>query len=219
MSDLAVVCALEFERARLARTLRAPVTLHRCGPGPANADAGVRILHERGIRRCILAGVAGGLREGVLCPPVQRVIDAHGNAWTPTIRLEPGAGESGTTLIGVDAPVGEPADKGALADAHDATLVDCESHAFGRTAAELGMAWGVVRAVSDGVTDRLPPEVLAWTDERGRTRVARVMGDLARHPSLLSVSRRLARDAGRAMNAVADALDRMLAIHDGETHG
>jgi hypothetical protein len=121
------------------------------------------------------------------------------------------AEDGGATLLGVSEPVTEPEDKAALGVAHDADLVDCESHAFAARATHHALAWAVVRGVSDGPSDRLDPRVLRWTDEHGGTRPGVVAADMLRHPRLIRVASRLGRNAARAMDAVCARLDGIIA--------
>lgn len=207
-SPIVIVCTLEYERRRLAPFVRGRAEVLCAGPGAARVASCVELIAVSGTRRVILAGVAGGLRPTGVCPPIGKVVARDGRSWTPNVAAA--SEQDAATLLGVDHPVTEPDDKAALGVAHDADLVDCESHAFAACATRHDMAWGIVRGVSDGPRERLDPGVLRWTDERGATRVGSVLGDMARHPRLLGVAAGLARRSARAMRAVGARVDEIL---------
>ena len=214
---IVVVCALEYERRRLARRLRVRAEIVCSGPGPQAMTACVDRLGADGATHVILAGVAGGLRPTDVCPPISRVVDREGHAWTPSLKLS--QVERGVTILGVDQPVGEPHEKAALGVAHDADLVDCESHAFAARATHHALEWAIARGVSDGPGDRLDPRIVRWTDEHGATRPRIVLADLTRHPSLIGAAVGLGRRSARAMDAVAARVDEIIRtpqrVHDG----
>jgi hypothetical protein len=128
----------------------------------------------------VLAGACGGLGHGEDVPPIARVVDEHGRTWTPW-----GAEKNGAALAAVDHIVSTPADKQALAERTGASIVDMESHAFAARCEEMGIAWSVVRGVSDTPDETLPHEVLGWITPEGDTRTGRAMLDMVRRPSLV----------------------------------
>lgn len=150
--------------------------------------------------RCavILAGACGGLGETHDVPAIARVIDEHGGGWTPRL----GAHESGVTLIAVDRVVATPDQKRALALRTGAAIVDMESHAFAARCEHLGVAWGIVRGVSDTPDETLPGEVLSWITPEGGTRTVKAALDLARKPSLVPHVVGVMRRARRVMPQV-----------------
>lgn len=206
-----VFCPLEFERRSVVRALsraggaeagsRSRVVT--TGPGAEAVAREVRKAHEDGRADAwfVLAGVAGGLRDGLMgAPGIGRVVDAAGTQWRPDIAAGP------CTIVGVDAIAATPAAKRGLRERTGADLVDTESHGFARACAELGVHWGVVRGVSDGPGDALPPEVVGWVDQRGRTRGGRVVMDVLRRPRLVRELPALGKRSGAAMAAVGAAL-------------
>lgn len=199
-----VFCPLEVERKAVVRALRRGgkfiVHIERTGPGAAAVEHAVRRIGPRAAWY-VLAGVAGGLREGIGgAPGIGRVVDGRGGEWRPTI----GAGEA--VIAGVDDVVATPEDKRSLRETTGADLVDTESHGFARVCAELGVEWGIVRGVSDGVDDALPREVAGWVDEAGRTRTGRVIVDLARRPAMVREVAQLGRRSGAAMRVVGERI-------------
>jgi hypothetical protein len=64
----------------------------------------------------------------------------------------------------------------------------------------------VVRGISDGADESLPLGVEGWTDERGKTRLLRVVGSLARRPWMVREVTQLGARSFLAMDAVQRAL-------------
>lgn len=178
----------------------------RTGPGPTRVVGVLERVARENPGLVVMAGVAGGLRETPVCPPIGRVVDRSGRSWSPSA----GDGAGSVTLLGVDAPVTTVEEKAALGVAHDASLVDCESHAFAEAATRLGLAWAIVRGVSDGPGESLPGEVIGWTDESGRTRLGRVLGGLIRRPRLVGDVARLGRRSARAMEGVVGRVESLV---------
>lgn len=183
--DILILCPMEIERRAVALELRsAKVTAHvaRTGIGSHAILPSVEraAAAPRKPRLVILAGACGGLRPVEDVPPIARVIDEQGREWCGL-----GMSPIGRTLVGVDRIVASPEDKRALADRTGAALVDMESHAFAAACERLGLAWSVVRGVSDSPEESLPPEVLNWIRPDGTTRSARALADLLLHPRLI----------------------------------
>lgn len=205
-----VVCPMEIEAAAVRRGARGVVGVEviRSGIGK---EAIVRAVEARAGRGpvpglVILAGVCGALRPVDDVPPIARVIDEHGGEWTGGI----GMVESGRTLVAVDRVVSTPGEKRALADATGAALVDMESHAFAAACERLGLAWGVVRGVSDTPEETLPGEVLGWITADGRTRVGRAVADMVMKPGLIPHMRRTLARSKRVLPMVAA---RVMSLH------
>lgn len=204
-----VVCPMEIEASAVRRAARGTaVEVIRSGIGK---EAIVRAVEAR-VRRgpapglVILAGVCGALRPVDDVPPIARIIDEHGGEWTGGI----GMVESGRTLVAVDRVVSTPGEKRALADATGAALVDMESHAFAAACERLGLAWGVVRGVSDTPEETLPGEVLGWITADGRTRAVRAMADMVMKPGLIPHMRRTLARSKRVLPMVGE---RVMALH------
>lgn len=217
-----VICPLEIERSAAVRWSRGRAAVACCGPGLREIGAFLRGLSEADAPRdrlFVLFGVAGGLVDGVLCPPIANVIDGAGGAWWPSASLEDSTTPSPTmasrapspvTLIGVNEIVGDPAAKRALHERTGAAMVDTESHVFAAWAAARGQRWGIIRAVSDGPTESLPAELARWVDERGRARASRIALDVITRPALIGVARRVGRRTNEALAAAGAELDRLL---------
>jgi len=181
-----VICPMGIERAAVARAIRAQgavdAPVERSGIGKhAIVSLVERVVTTRRPRLVILAGACGALRSVDDVPPIARIIDEHGQAWTSGF----GMVSTGVTLIAVDRIVSTPADKRRLAESSGAAIVDMESHAFAAACERLGIAWAVVRGVSDTPDEMLPERVLRWISPDGRTRVARAALDMTLRPSLI----------------------------------
>jgi hypothetical protein len=200
-----IICPLEFERRELrrARALRT----HRfitCGPG----DAVRRCVESlRGDAPVILAGVAGSLRDTVtpgMAFTASEVVDGD-RVWTPGLRLAADARPITSTATILDAGA-----KRDLASACPADLVDLESVPFAEAATAAGHVWGIVRGVSDGFDESLPPEAAGWTRPDGRTRVAAVAAGVMRRPALGPRILRLGRQSREALGSAAVLLATLL---------
>lgn len=225
MPRAVVLCPLEIERRAIARALSAAYRrmppaarslapdIIRTGPGPVAVSTVVFSLAEREERPTlvVLAGLAGGLAPTSLTPRIGGVVDLERHRWIPTVRPDLPGEE--VTVVGVDDPVTTRAEKMALRARTKAQLVDCESHAFARACHRVGLAWSVVRAVSDGPDDALPPKAGAWVDAGGQTRPLRVAADLAMDPRLIPVVRRLGKRASAALAALAPSVARVVQAH------
>lgn len=151
----------------------------------------------------ILAGAAGGLTRDVHdVPPIGRIIDTHGHAWTPAATTD--TASPSVTLIAVDHIVEGPADKHALYARTGASVVDMESHAFAADCQARGLAWTVVRGVSDTPDQTLPAQVLAWIDPAGNTRALRAATDLLLSPRLVPHIVGVVRRCNRVLPLVGD---------------
>lgn len=163
--------------------------------------------HLQNTRAIILAGACGALAHVDDVPPIERIIDEHGNQW-PCTQHFPG---TPVTLIAMDRIVSTPEDKASLAASTGAAIVDMESHAFAAECQRRGLTWHVVRGVSDTPDETLPHEVLAWVTPEGNTRAGRAVLDMARRPSLVphiaTVLRRSSRVLPKVGAAVADTID------------
>ncbi len=193
-----------------------PVPVIQCGIGRDAIDrAFVRIdaLPERP-RHAVLFGIAGGLREPCdreTAWVIDRVVDATTGATTnsPTARLAP---PKSTAAVGhADTIVASPADRMAFAARTDASLVDMECWAFAQEAIKRGMAWTIVRGVSDGPLDDMPIEVLDLVDADGNPKIAAAAAAVLKSPSLgvrlMTLQARSARALARAQALLTHMLD------------
>lgn len=181
---VSVFCPMRIERVHIERAaMRAGagsnVSIFQTGIG---RDAVLRSLRANRGDLVVLAGACGGLAADIEVGVASRVVDEHGGAWTPTVTF---AGSPGLTVVGVDRIVSTPEDKRALAASTGAAAVDMESHAFAIECTRMGVAWAIVRGVSDTPEETLPSEVLGWITPDGNTRGMRATLDMVRRPSLI----------------------------------
>ncbi len=157
---------------------------------------------QQGYRGVISFGIAGGLlnelRAGdsvvasaVLESQTMRKTDAE---WSSKL-LKVIAGASYAPIVGVDAPIAEPAMKRELHRSTGAAAVDMESHLVARLAAAHGLAFAAVRVIVDPVHRAIPPAALRGMAPDGRTDIWTVLRDLVACPSQLPLLVRLAVDA------------------------
>ena len=82
--------------------------------------------------------------------------------------------------------------------------VDMESHVAARLAKAAGLPFAVLRVISDGAEDVLPPAAIAGMGEDGEIDVIAVLSRLATNPRQLSALMRTGRNAGRAFRRLAE---------------
>jgi hopanoid-associated phosphorylase len=157
---------------------------------------------RQGYRGVISFGVAGGLaanlRTGdwvvasaVLDSHVPHVTDA---AWSSSlVATIPGA--TYAPILGVDAPVAEPAMKRELHKTTGACAVDMESHVMGRLAAAHGLAFAAARVIIDPAERALPSAALLGMRPDGGANTWAVLRDVVAQPSQLLSLVRVAVDA------------------------
>jgi adenosylhomocysteine nucleosidase len=199
-----VVVGLTAE-ARLWRGSRFMVEVG--GGMPAGAGAAARRLVAAGAETLLSFGLCGGLDPAlapgaVLVPPA--VVEggqvfACGGALLAWL----GGATEGILLAGEDVAATAAA-KAKLFAATGAVAVDLESGAVARAAAETGLPFAVLRAVSDPAGTDLPPAALVALDPAGGISAARLAGALWRRPGQLPALLALARDTGRARKALLE---------------
>jgi adenosylhomocysteine nucleosidase len=181
------------------------------------ADDAVR----QGYRGIISFGVAGGLaanlRAGdwvvassILEAQCIRHTDA---AWSRKL-LDLIAGASHAPIIGVDAPIAEPAMKRELHRTTGAAAVDMESHVVARVAAAHGLAFAAVRVIVDAADRTIPHAALLGMGRGGPTNVSAVLRDLVASPAQLAPLARVAFDAFTARTELL-RVRRLLGPHFG----
>ena len=106
-------------------------------------------------------------------------------------------------ILGVDAPVAEPADKLRLFRQTDAAIADMESHIVASVADEHGLPFAALRVVADPAGQRVPLTALGGMRADGSLDVMAVLVALGRRPADLARLPGLARHAFVARNALA----------------
>lgn len=216
MIPLGVVCALPAERRTLGGVSDRPeLELLVAGVGAARATAAAHALADRGVRRLVSWGFAGGLdpalASGRLVVP-DAIVDEGGTTWPVAGPLQQRLARSLAPLAPVRARlaaaariVAGPDAKAALRRATDAAAVDMESAALERVARERGLGFATVRAVVDDASIGLPTSAVALALPDGSTSWAAFARALARRPWELVALVALGRRSRRAAAALSTA--------------
>lgn len=198
---LGIVVGLDAE-ARLARRLGPAVLIGIGGATSAGAAQAAADLASRGATHLLSFGLAAGLdpslRAGDLLVPAQVVVDGHRHDADPRLRGLLGGG-SDAPLLHSESLVSEPDAKAALRRSSGCGSLDMESGAV----ALAGRPFAVLRAVCDPAGRALPPAARIALRPDGRLKGLQILGSILRHPGQLPDLLALARDAGRAKQALA----------------
>jgi adenosylhomocysteine nucleosidase len=162
------------------------------------ASAIVRHLKPQAL---ISAGLAGALVDhlqigAVITPSI--VIDA---ATEKQYRNEPGEG-----ILVSSGEVAGSASKQSLADRFHASIVDMEAAAVAEIAAQQGLTFRCVKAISDDAAFEMPP-LNRFIDQHGRFQNARFTFWLLAHPQYWHRALTLARNSSRASIALCKWLE------------
>jgi len=114
----------------------------------------------------------------------------------------------GTRLVTLD-HVARPAEKRALAQAHQAVLVDMEAAAVARIAAENDIPFYCFKGISDAYTDNLPDFGL-FISQTGELRTAAFLAHAALRPAYWPALIRLGRNSSVAASNLARSLSKTL---------
>ena len=185
------------------------VALAVTGDGDRNARAGAAAALRRVRARVVIAiGVAGALSPELATGELlvaHRVMREHGDAWQAPPPWLAGAahlaGARPAALISVPRLAATVADKRRLLELTAArepgllAAVDLESAAFAGAAAARGLPWLILRAISDGAAEALPPLLNRCLDEGGAIRrmqlAVRLFAQPSALPQLLSLRQRV----------------------------
>ncbi len=209
--DLAILCPTGYEARALRRAARVPRSLVMVtGPGADAVRRAVARVRDR-VDRVLLVGLAGGLDPSVSAGAayaVRSVRSFEGRGYDAPWVLR---GLPTAALVTAPAIVESVAAKSELAARSGAALVDLEGFAFAEQASMERLRWGIVRAVSDGHDQELPPGIGELVSPRGRTRHLRAaiwmlvnrprLGDL---PTIVGNSWAGLELAGRAVREAID---------------
>lgn len=149
------------------------------------------------------SGVAGALDPSL--KPGDLVIDGDPALVERLHRILPGAIVG--PVIGQDIILATREQKRVLNTFAGALAVDMESHVAARVASRRRRPFAVLRAISDGVDEALPPAALVGMRPDGKVALGAVLASLARRPHQLPALLRTARHAGHAFRALARAHD------------
>ncbi len=187
------------------------------GMGRENASSATRWLVENGCRIIVVAGVAGGLKPGLipgdLVIPEEIVEDSEGTLrmWTTAARgngrlsfllEQAGCGVHRGKLFSSGVPILTPGDKRSLHRRTEALAVDMESAGVAHAAAEAGVPFFVLRAVCDPAERGVPAELSLVLDSNGRVRIPALLGQIVRNPGLIPEMLRLRREFNAALTGL-----------------
>ncbi len=216
-SCVLVITGLQREVAIIRRALRTAgsrdgktrVGVVCRGPGARAAGealrAGMKAARQEGrdIRLCLSVGFAAALvpalEPGEIVMPNEVV--AAPRRWSCARLAEPTAGPPlvpVARLAEAAEPLTDPRGKAWLHLTSGAVAADMESAALARACAEEGIAFAVLRVISDGASHRLPACVTDAVDAEGRLHMGRLLGGLALRPHVWRDFARLACAGRRA---------------------
>lgn len=154
--------------------------------GQAAGDATRLLIDGHRPAIVITAGFAGGLDPGIRRGSVVRPVRCIGDPLQEPVALwtgDPGAASPGPTIVSVPRAAATAEAKRRLRERTAADLVDMETHAVARAAAEAGLPCGCVRVVSDDASQDLPGEVQALAEpQSSMRRLGRALGAIGRRP-------------------------------------
>jgi adenosylhomocysteine nucleosidase len=219
-----ILTAIEEELDGIRRAVpeSAGVVMTATGDGPKRAASGAaRFLERHRPAAVIGAGLAGALSPGLSVGDIvasRRVRFEVGDTATPDPRLLERALAAGArpgTLVTVDRPVVSAAAKAALAataaGGENALAVDMESAAWAREAAERGVPYIAVRAISDTADEELPAFLVDTVGPDGSIRRGEVARLALLQPSSWGTLLRMRRRLHECSGALGAFLARMLA--------
>jgi len=207
---LGVVTGLKREAACLSiQTEPNGLSVLCSGADSGRAEKHARRLLEQGCRALVSFGVAGGLAEDLsagdlVIPGV--VVTSDGSSFSPATnwrtRLIEALPKNGMVsqgaLFGSEALISSAAEKSSLHLETGAVAVDMESHRVARIAAEAGVPFLCLRAISDDASAVLPDWVVGTVDADGSTRYATVLKRILLNPREIGKLIRLSRDSEAA---------------------
>ena len=204
--DPIILCPLEFERKVLQRQLAATgLRVLCCGPGKEGVTRWAGLNRNPGAP-VILAGLAGSLVEGLTTGDV---VDLEAAVAPGNIRIETSwrlpascgvtrvTGTSSTRLVN-----SRPARR-ALHLHLGCSIVDMESLAFAQAAQQRGWTFGMLRGISDGLDETLPPGCDQWVDHRGRAAKGAIAASILRTPSLIGRMRVMKKTGEKVLKTLA----------------
>ncbi len=210
-------------RLRRGRLDGSEVVLARTGDGRSRAERGVRALvEEYALDRLLVIGVSGGLSPGLEPGAVvvagevldgRRPVAPPDPAWVDAGRRVDGARVGRAVTVDRIACTCEEkaALLGGLPAGDGPAIVDLESAAFARVAAEHGIPYSVVRSVCDPAEKPLPFDLNRCLDEDGGVSRAKVLRYAMFHPAVLGPLMELRAQVDRCSSVLADFVQTLLA--------
>jgi hopanoid-associated phosphorylase len=206
---LLAVCGLDAE-ARIAAMLPAETVIS--GADPLQLANQLAALDMERFSLVISFGLCGGLdpalqagdlliADAVIAGPDLFETDKH---WSNLMRAAvPRA--FGGTIAGTDVALADVAAKRQCRDQTGAVAVDMESQVAARACLASGIPFVVMRAISDGADQSLPPLARVALDSQGRLSPGAILRSLIARPSQIMRLPGLARDTGKALTRLREA--------------
>ena len=187
-----------------------------CGIGQHKAGrVATELVDEHGCRSLLSVGFGGGLDPALALADVRVIAevlsgDARFASDAQALARWP---EAPAVCLTVRQAMATPAAKAAARAETGAHMVDMETAAVARVAAERGVPWIGIRAVSDPADTGLPGFIADHFDpETGQLHLFRMFGYLIPRPGTWLELVRLASRSRRAANALAECTARLLEL-------
>jgi adenosylhomocysteine nucleosidase len=223
MPSIAIVAALEREVRPLVKKWRVQNRVHDgrrlrffqndetvlvCGGIGATAarratEAVIALFHPKLVYS---AGFAGALDPALKVPDILRPARVINAGDASSINLG-----GGTGVLVTFGSVASPEQKAKLRDSFGAQAVDMEAASVARAAEARGVAFGVVKAISDEIDFEFPA-MERFVDSKGRFSEGRFGVFAAMRPWLWPRVFRLARNSNRASQALCEYLDKLTSV-------
>jgi hypothetical protein len=159
-------------------------------------------LDGRALSGIIMAGLAGALDPALSVGDV--LIDQESNWKLDNLPYPLGRFETATEVVG------SVAAKADLFQRTGAAAVEMENDTIRKLAADMGIPFLGIRAISDSATQAVDPAILRFVDPFGSVRLGALVGGVVRRPSVVAELRRLSRSSAVALAALGDAAMRVI---------
>ncbi|MBB5372592.1 nucleoside phosphorylase-I family protein [Acidocella aromatica] len=189
-----------------ARWLREAGFMVQAGGGtPLGAERAAQALAREGAQGLVSFGLAGGLKPGlspgsILVPPA--VIEGTRTYICDFALMEFLGGSTGTSILAGQKIAATAHDKALLYRRSHPAAIDLESGAVGRVAAEKGLPFAVLRAVTDPAELDLPPAAMVALKDNGSVDLVKVLLSVLKQPKQVPGLIALGRDAKAARAAL-----------------
>ena len=215
-------------RVWIGRLASTSVVLARTGEGRRRAEQGVRSLLDRfPVSRLLVLGVAGGLSPALATGDLlvarrvlrgPRPVPPPDAAWVErALRL--GGAQAGTAVTSERILCTATAKSQAWneAGAAEPATVDLESAVYAEVAAERGIPYLVLCAVSDPADEAFPLDLNQCLDAAGGVSRVRVIRRALMHPASVRELWHLRRKVGLCARRMAQFTEALLRSHEGRS--
>ena len=200
---------------REAKLLRGFCDVIVAGSDTSTLAPKIEAAVERGARAIVSFGICGALSPELAIGAVVVASEVVSfderwladEAWSNA--LSRGCDATTATIAGSNSILLTEAAKAELHRQTGALAADMESHMVAKAAIERGLAFAVLRAVSDDAHHALPPAAAFGLNKDGRVDYSAVMLSLLDEPSQFRALIRTARDTNTAMKALGRCIQRL----------